>query len=397
MPTNDRDVHSILTSAYKQISGQADIATIDYSGVVTASQQWSDSQKDKFFETLSNAYMQEAIYTDREFKDRYNDIFYENADTFGAITRVIDVEIPDTIKSSEWETFISGTTTIGAHTIYKPAVNEQLFINSDSWAVPLTISGNQYRSAFSSSAGMAEFDNYLRLSAQNAVRIHRAEMNALNRNNYLITKITLMNQANKKHVVNLVEEYCKDTGTASMTANVYRKTPACLRHSVKTFKKYKSLMMLPSTLFTSSTTTNGKFCPEDRFVMQVLSDFEGDIISEIYSSTYHDEFVKLPLYRDCPTWQGLKDSNGTLDFPQLSTVIGTPAGYETSNSASGIVAFMADKYAIMHTNIFNRVGVDVDNIRNVTYYEYQYTDKYMNNMNLNGIVFYVADYVADAA
>jgi hypothetical protein len=238
---------------------------------------------------------------------------------------------------------------------------------------------------------MAEFDNYLRLSAQNAVRIHRAEMNALNRNNYLITKITLMNQLNKKHVVNLVEEYCKDTGTASMTADVYRKTPACLRHAVKTFKKYKSLMMLPSTLFTSSTTSNGKFCPEDRFVMQVLSDFEGDIISEIYSSTYHDEFVKLPLYRDCPAWQGLKDSNGTLDFSQLSTVIGTPAGYETSNSASGVVAFMADKYAIMHTNIFNRVGVDVDNIRNVTYYEYQYTDKYMNNLNLNGIVFYVGD------
>lgn len=388
---NTRDVHSILTSAYKQISGQSDISTINYDGVVTASQSWTDSQKDAFMGELSNAYMNEAIYTDREYVDRYNDIFYENSDMFGAITRVIDIEIPDTIKSSAWETFVSGTSTIGSHTIYIPAVNEQLYINSDSWAVPLTISGEQYRSAFSSASGMAQFDNYLRLSAQNAVSIHRAEMNALNRNNYLITKVTLMNQANKKHVVNLVEEYCADTGTASMTADVYRKTPACLRHAIKTFKKYKALMMLPSTLFTASTTTNGKFCPEDRFVMQVLSDFEGDIISEVYSSTYHDEFVKLPLYRDCPSWQGLKDSNGVLNFAQLSQVIGTPAGEQSSNSASGIVAFMCDKYAIMHTNVYNRVGVDVDNIRDVSYYEYQYTDKYMNNMNLNGIVFYLGD------
>lgn len=388
---NTRDAHSILTSAYKQISGQTDISTINYDGVVTASQSWSDNQKDAFTGVLSNGYMDEAIYTDREYVDRYNDIFYENSDMFGAITRVIDIEIPDTIKSSAWETFVSGTSTIGSHTIYIPAVNEQLYINSDSWAVPLTISGEQYRSAFSSASGMAQFDNYLRLSAQNAVSIHRAEMNALNRNNYLITKVTLMNQANKKHVVNLVQEYCTDTGTASMTADVYRKTPACLRHAIKTFKKYKALMMLPSTLFTASTTTNGKFCPEDRFVMQVLSDFEGDIISEVYSSTYHDEFVKLPLYRDCPSWQGLKDSNGVLNFAQLSQVIGTPAGEQTTNSASGIVAFMADKYAIMHTNIYNRVGVDPDNIRDVTYYEYQYTDKYMNNMNLNGIVFYLGD------
>lgn len=388
---NTRDVHSILTSTYKQISGQADIATINYDGVVTASQSWSDSQKDAFVNSLSNGYMNEAIYTDREYVDRYNDIFYENSDMFGAITRVIDIEIPDTIKSSAWETFVSGTSTIGSHTIYLPAVNEQLYINSDSWAVPLTVSGQQYRSAFSSASGMAQFDNYLRLSAQNSVKIHRAEMNSINRNNYLITKVTLMNQANKKHVVNLVEEYCTDTGTASLTADVYRKTPVCLRHAVKTFKKYKALTMIPSTLFTASTTTNGKFCPEDRFVMQVLSDFEADIISEMYSNTYHDEFVKMPLYRDCPTWQGLKDSNGKLNFTQLSQVIGTPAGESSSNSASGIVAFMCDKYAIMHTNVYNRVGVDVDNIRDVTYYEYQYTDKYMNNMNLNGVVFYLGD------
>lgn len=392
--SNTRDSHLSLKEAYKQVTGQNDISSLTYGDIVTAGQSWGDSQKDAFVGALSNAYMNEAIYTDAEYRDRYNDIFYENSDMFGAITRVIDVEIPDVIASSEWENFISGTTTIGSHTIFKPAVNEQLYINSDSWAVPLTISGNQYRSAFSSANGMAEFDNYLQLSAQNSVTIHRAEMNSANRNNYLITKISLMQQVGKKHVVNLVEEYCKDTGTSSLTANAYRTTAACLRHAVKTFKKYKSLLMLPSTLFTASTTSNGKFCPENRFVMQVLSDFEGQIISESYSQAYHDEFVRLPLYRDCPTWQGLKNSNGVLDFEQLSTIVGTPAGQEDSNSGSGIVAFMADKYAIMHTNVFQRVGIDRDDIRNVTYREYQYTDKYMNNMNLNGVVFYVGDYAA---
>lgn len=389
---NTQDTHAVLNNAYKQVSGQDDIASLSYADIVTGAQQWTDSQKDAFVGALSNAYMNEAIYTDAEYRDKYNDIFYENADMFGAITRVIDVEIPETIKSSAWESFVSGVSTIGSHTIYLPAVHEQLYINSDSWAVPLTISGEQYRSAFSTSSGMAQFDNYLRLSAQNSVNIHRAEMNAMNRNNYLITKILLAGtQTTKKHVVNLVAEYCKDYGVATLTATEYRRTPACLRHAVKTFKKYKALLQLPSVMFTALTDTRGKFCLEDRLVFQILSDFEGDIISEVYSNTYHDEFVKMPLYRDCPIWQGLRETTNILDFGTLSKIIGIPAGSETAQTANNVVGFMCDKYAIMHTNIYNRVGVDPDNIRDVTYYEYQYTDKYMNNMNLNGVVFVLED------
>lgn len=390
--TNTQDTHAVLNNAYKQVSGQEDIVSLSYADIVTGAQQWSDSQKDAFVGALSNAYMNDAIYTDAEYRDKYNDIFYENSDMFGAITRVIDVEIPETIKSSAWETFVSGVSTIGSHTIYLPAVHEQLYINSDSWAVPLTISGEQYRSAFSTSSGMAQFDNYLRLSAQNSVNIHRSEMNAMNRNNYLITKILLAGtQTTKKHVVNLVAEYCKDYGVTALTAAEYRRTPACLRHAVKTFKKYKALLQLPSVMFTALTDTKGKFCLEDRLVFQILSDFEGDIISEVYSNTYHDEFVKMPLYRDCPIWQGLRETTNILDFGTLSKIIGIPAGSETAQTANNVVGFMCDKYAIMHTNIYNRVGVDVDNIRDVTYYEYQYTDKYMNNMNLNGVVFVLED------
>ena len=387
---NTKDGHAALTSAYKQITGQTEITSIDYNTVITSAQQWSDAQKDAFVGALSANYMAD-IYTDSAYVDRYNDIFYEDSETFGAITRVIDVEIPDTIKSSAWETFVSGTTTIGQHTVYLPAVNEQMYINSTSWAVPLLISGNQYRSAFTSESAMREFDNYLRLSAQNSVSIHRAEMNAMNRNNWILSKVNLMNQAGKKHLVNLVQEYCDYTNTASMSVSTYLNTPACLRHAVKTLKKYKSLMMMPTTLFTSNATTNGKFCPENRFVMQVLSDFEGMLESEVYSSAYHNEFVKLPLYRDCPSWQGLRKSGNTLDFASLSTVTGVVSGTDSTQSAEGIVGFMCDKYAIMHTNILNRVASDPDNIRDVIYTEYQYTDKYLNNMNLNGIVFYVAD------
>lgn len=392
MPSNTRDAHTTLNNVYGQMTGAENIASVTYADIVTAAQTWDDSQKDHFVDSLSNAYMRD-VFTDTEFRDRTNDIFYEDAESFGAITRIIDVEIPDTIKSSAWETFVSGTSTIGSHTVYLPAVNEQLYINSTSWAVPLLISGNQYKSAFSSASGMREFDNFLRLSAENSVRIHRAEMNGANRNNYIITKWNLQqSQTTKTHVVNLVAEYCLDTGKQSMTANEFLNDANALRHTVRILKKYKSLLMHPTVMFTGNASSNGKFCPDDRFVMQILSDFEGRILSEVYSNTYHDEFVKLPLYRTSPAWQGLKMAKGTLDFTTLSSIKGIAVGAEESTLLTGIVGFMCDKWAIMHTNIENRVGIDRDDIRNVTYYEYQFTDKFLNNMNLNGVVFIVGDY-----
>ena len=47
---------------------------------------------------------------------------------------------------------------------------------------------------------------------------------------------------------------------------------------------------------------------------------------------------------------------------------------------------------IAHTIISNRVGSQHFNIENLTHYEYQHRDKYMNNLTLNAIVFVMNDY-----
>ena len=53
---------------------------------------------------------------------------------------------------------------------------------------------------------------------------------------------------------------------------------------------------------------------------------------------------------------------------------------------------MVDKWAIMHTMVQNRVGRQRDDIKDITLFDYQFTDRYINNLTLPGVIFTVADY-----
>ena len=59
---------------------------------------------------------------------------------------------------------------------------------------------------------------------------------------------------------------------------------------------------------------------------------------------------------------------------------------------SGIVAFMADSWAIMHTIRKQRIGEQYFSIEDVHHYEYQFVDAYMNNLNMPAVVFTLQDY-----
>ena len=387
--TINQDIHATLQAATDQITGAEARDTIDLQGIVDAGSEWDFSLREQWVKTLTGMYIKD-MYPDRAYKDRRNDVFFEDSARFGAITRIISMEMPDLIENRSWIDVTSGTTTIGSNTVYLPIVKQQLFGATDSWGVSIAYTGNQLDAAFESVEGLLEFDSYVKLMAQNAIELHRATMNSMNRNNYMVEKINAGNTTGKINVINLIEEYQKDHGDSAMTVAQFFSSADALRYSVKIFKKYKDLLHDMSTIFTTDATSKGKFIPDDRFVFQVLSDYEGRLDSEVYSTTYHEEFVKLPLYRNVTAWQALRGLTD-LTFEDLSALDITSSEGNTV-AMNGIVALMVDKWAIMHTMVQNRVGSQRDDIKNISMYDYQFTDRYMNNLTLPGIVFILADY-----
>ena len=387
--TINMDIHAELQDATNQILGAKARDNIDLQGIVDAGKEWNFDLREQWVKTLTGMYIKD-MYVDRAYKDKRNDVFYEDAARFGAITRIISMEMPDLIQNRSWIDVTSGVTTIGSNTVYLPIVKQQLFGATDSWGVSVAYSGNQLDAAFESVSGLLEFDSYVKLMAQNAIEIHKATMNSMNRNNYIGEKLNAGNTTGKINVINLVEEYQKDHSNSAMTRAQFLSSADAMRYSVKTFKKYMDLLHDMTTLFTMDATSKGKFVPDDRMVFQVLGEFEGRMDAEVYSTTYHEQFVKLPLYRSVNAWQALTGITA-LTFADLSAIDVTTSDGNVV-ATNGVVAMMVDKWAIMHTMVQNRVGYQRDDIKNISMYDYQFTDRYMNNLTLPGIIFKVDDY-----
>ena len=336
------------------------------------------------------------MYTDAGWIDKYGDIFFVNSDQFGAYVQIINTEMPEVRENRAWSQIVDGQITIGSNVAYVPVVKEQLAGGTSSWAIPYTLTGTQLNAAFTDAAGLRRFESTIVMTAENAAKYHLARMSAANRNNYIMEKLAKGNTATNINVVNLVAEYNAYTGKSLTAQQFLNNTDGCLRYVNKIFKKYKALLTDMTTLFTLDATSTGKFIPDDRFTFSVIADFASLIESELYSTTYHDNFVKLPGYREVPSWQGLRGASTTLSFADLTTI---NAGREESIMSessvavnkSGVIGLMVDKWAIMHTVVRHRTGVQRDDIKDITLFEHQYTDRYINNLMLNGVVFTVED------
>lgn len=390
---NNQQVSTQLAGASAQRMGAENISAITLEDIVSAGVQWDDIEKNQWASDLSAAYMK-TLYTDAEYNDKTDDIFYEDSSEFGAITRVISVELPDIIDNRAWTAMTSGVSTIGSNTVYLPVANEQLYVRTASWSIPIAFTGTQLNEAFDSVEGLRTFESYVRLSAENGGKYHRATMNMMNRNNYIGEKLHAKTSGVAGvHVVNLVEEYAKFAGVGSLTAANFMKDANAMRHSARIIMRYINMIKDFSTLFTLDTNSKGKFVPENRLAFQLLADFEAFLATDVYSTVFHDTFVKMPLFRRVNSWQGMKSATSTASFAELSTINVTTSDGHSVNQ-SGIIGLLCDKWSIMHTIVKHRVGVQRDDIKDVTLNDYQFTDKYMNNLTLPGIVFVVQDYSA---
>lgn len=390
--TYRNDVSEQLNEAVEQKVGETPLAELSYKDIVAKVQ--TQAQKEEWVKALTGRIIT-TKYLVSEYAKKVNDIFYEDSEMFGAVTQVIDMEMPEAIANRSWINVTSGETVIGCNTIYLPIVDEKLYAGMVGWEIPVTITGNQMNMAFRSESGLRQFNNYVELVAQNAINYRKQIMSGINRNNYIANKLLASRSqgTSRKHKVNLIEEYCIYHGVNSMTVQQFFSSSDALRFSAKTFKKYAGLLTDMSVLFTTKEESTGKFIPKNRFVFQVLEDFSGMMDAEVYSTTFHDQFVKLPLFREVASWQALTTTTAATSFDALSSLdIQLDDASQTVINQSGVVAVMLDKWAVMHTTIENRVGVQHDDIKNITLYAHQFTDRFINNLTLNGIVFTVEDY-----
>lgn len=391
-------INAFLNAAWAQFSGATDVTTLTTQGIIDAGSTTLAGNKELFFGVLLNVMMKNR-FTDSEYNSFENDVFYEDAQTYGAILQVISVDMPAAVANPAWNKFISAyddyanATRLHDTPIYIPVVHSRLYESSDSWAIPLAISGEQMDTAVHDAAELEQIAAYMWLAVDNAVKVHLEDMDRANRNNFMAQKILAHRSgAAGIHVVNLVKAaydaglYPNAQSGDTLTAKDFMNDSSKMLFCTEQLKMDKTYFRTMSKLF--NTAGRDRFTPDERLVLQVLSAFARRLETVALSDTYHKDLVEMPLYREVAAWQGLGTDTKWDNVSKIDIQLDDNYTIEQE----GIVALMVDKWAICHTIKGRRVGVDRDDIKNLTAYSSQFRDSYFNDLTMNGLVFIVADY-----
>lgn len=393
---NNNQVATVLNTAIAMSTGSAQVGTLDLRGIIDNGNDSSViGSVEQFTKSLVNVLIRNW-FTDSSYRSEYSDPFFEDTEKYGAIVQAISVEVPEVKESSAWQNFGSGSgqvNKVGEYAIYLPIVDCKYYGKTVSWELPICVTGQQWDTAFKGEDEIKGFVAYILMCVDNALVEHIENMNNMNRNNFIAEKITYANSqgATGLHIYDFVENFVKEMGdpTHAMTVEQFLASKEGLlfaSEKIRTFKQYFKRM---STSF--NTEAKKRFTPEDRMVLQVLTAFEERLNTVALSDTYHNDIVSMPNYQSVAYWQGEGKDNGAFTFDELSK-IDVKIDTDTTVSQSGIVAFLCDKWAILHTIKSRRVAAKVFEPEDLTQYYYQFNDMYMNNLTMNALVFVLKDY-----
>lgn len=396
---NSNAIYSLVNDAYQQAVGEKAIATQDlsdftqtgaaYDTLIIADNAWK--------EQFTKALLQQCVknfYLDTSYREEYRDPFYKDVRKFGAIAQMISAEAPDAVESHAWQDFVSGTSQVGVYTLYLPTVSSKFMGKSTSWEVDMAITDEQWNTAFRSEGDLEEFVAFLMMTLDNAIVVHLEDCNNMNRNNFIGEKIAYAGSvgATGVHVVDLVALYAAETGDATITTKEdFMASDTAMRFAAETIDKYTAYMTKMSTLF--NVDGKKKFTPRSRMVCQILQHFYSRMKSVVYADAYNLDFVKLDGFDQIPYWQGfgLADATtGAVDFDEVSAIKVKTANGDTV-SQTGVVGFLCDEWAIMHTIQSQRVATTRHDPEALTQFYHQFKDMRCNNLGQNAIVFVLND------
>ena len=391
MALNNNQINTILNEVYKEITGQEVSKPITAKDIVDTGNDANVivTSKEQFTKALINRIAMN-MFTDTAYEGD-DDEFWVDSSEYGAIVQIISVQAPEVQESHAWRDISSGVTTAGQYTLFTPIINAQLFGRSVSWELPICITNEQWDTAVTNAEELMRLVNYVFLSVDSKIKMHLESLNMTNRNNFIAEKIdyATKNATKTNHVINLVKKYHDEVDSTITTADAFLKSADALRYATKELSLYMDYMRKPTTLF--NTSEEVKFVPKERMVCEILSEFKKTIDSVALSTTFNDNYVALPYHKDVPFWQTPQASAGEqLTFDAVSH-INVQISESTTIEKSGIVAFICDKWAIMHTLIKHRVASTYFDPEAVTQYYYQFNDRYINNLSLNAVVFTLED------
>ena len=393
---------TVLTAITNQATGVNNIAPVDTSSFVTVAQTALKTGYDPLTTAISQV-LSKTIFSVRPYTRKFKGLNVSNQRYGNHVRKLLTIDKPfeddDRLKLADGQS-------IDQYKVNKPKVLQTNFYGANQYQKSVTIYKDQLDCAFSSPDEFASFISMVMQNASDMIEQAHEETARATINNLIsgiygaeATEQTVLARANGgKRAVNLLKLYNQMNGGSLTVADVFKSAnfESFVKFAFSTINTIADLMTDRNTLFCSQLTdyTIIRHTPKDRMKFYLYTDLVNKINSEVYSTVFNPDFLKLVDFERVNFWQSPLDPSSIKSKPVALKKDGTLVNNRDGIEISNVFGVLFDEEAAGYTTVNEWSQPSPFNARGGYYNQFwHFTDRYWNDFTENAVIFYLKDTV----
>ena len=381
-----KQIYDIVNGATQEILGESVLLKEDLSNIVDiGTEVFNASSVDNYVKSLVN-HIGRVVFVNRKYSGRAPSVLMDSWE-YGSVLQKITMELPEATEDESWE--LVDQSSYDPNVFTKPKVSTKFFNKRTTFEIPMSITEMQVKESFSSAEQLNGFVSMIYNAIDKSMTVKTDALIMRTINNMIAETVyseygaANINSKSTVKAVNLLYLYNQEY-SKSLTAAKALKDPDFIRYAAYIIGMTASRLGTISTLF--NVGGKDRFTPSDMLHIVMLADFKKSADVFLQSTTFNEEYTKLPNAEVVPYWQG---SGTGYDFTDTGKVyVKTASGHD--ETVTGVLTVMFDRDALGVTNFNRRVTTNYNPKAEFYNNWYKADAGYFNDLNENFVVFFVA-------
>lgn len=396
---------TVLTAITNQATGVSNIAPLDTASFVSTAQTALKTGYDPLTAAISQV-LSKTIFSVRPYTRKFKGLNVSNQRYGNHVRKLLTIDKPfeddDRLKLVDGES-------IDQYKVNKPKVLQTNFYGANVYQKSVTIYKDQLDCAFSSPDEFASFISMVMQNASDMIEQAHEETARATINN-LVSGIykgettagagAVATANGGRRAINLLALYNQMNDSTLKVADVFKAVnfESFVKFAFSTINTIADLMTDRNTLFSSQLTdyTVIRHTPKDRMKFYLYTDLVNKINSEVYSSVFNPDFLKLVDFERVNFWQSARNPSQINTKPNILYKDGT-VKTATATSISNLFGVLFDEEAAGYTTVNEWSQPSPFNARGGYYNQFwHFTDRYWNDFTENAVIFFIEDTTASS-
>lgn len=394
---------TVLTEIVSQATGQKALAPVDTASFISVATKGLKVGYDPLSTAISQV-LSKTIFSVRPYTRKFKGLNVSNQRYGNHVRKLLTIDKPfeddDRLK-------LTDGTSIDQYKVNKPKVLQTNFYGANQYQKSVTIYKDQLDCAFSSPDEFASFISMVMQNASDMIEQAHEETARATIGN-LVAGIfameteespgTGMAKANgQKRAVNLIKLYNDETGKNLTVADAFKPEnfEGFVKFTFSAINTIADLMTDRNTLFCSQLTDYPilRHTPKNRMKFYLYTDLVNKINSEVYSTVFNPDFLKMVDFETVNYWQSSLSPSSVNVKPTVLKNDGSLIDTENVQLFK-VLGVLFDEEAAGYTTVNQWSQPSPFNARGGYYNQFwHFTDRYWNDFTENAVVFYMDDSV----